>query len=425
MTITSPLLKPAPVLKPGEITREQVEAYSAALGDTDWMAAKRLDAFRVFRDTPPPNRHDELWRRVDLTQFRLAELIATINPLDNALDTKLVPPENLPAGVVFVDFAAAVHQHADLLERYYMTECVKVTDAYLAALHAIFVRGGVVLYVPAHVKVESPFRVFTRMRADQRSGFNHTLVVLEEGAQATLIEDFATEGEVASDAQQALYDGVVEIVLGKGAQLDYVNIQDWARNVYNFTNERARIGEGATLHWVMGGVGSKFTKSLIEADLVEPHGTALLSGVYFADTRQQLHYDTQQNHFASHCKSDLLYKAALRDQARTVWRGNIRVFPGAQKTDAYQANRNLQLSSQSRADSIPGLEIEADDVRCTHGSTVGTLEQEPIFYLQSRGIPLSEARRMVVEGFFAPVIERIPSQETRERLTAEISKKVS
>ncbi len=424
MTITQPLLKPAPVIKAGEITKERVETYSAALGDTDWMAAKRMDAFRVFRDTPPPNRHDELWRRVDLSQFKLPEIIAAIDPQDNALSTTLVAPEDLPAGVVFVDFATATRQHADLLQRYYMTECVKVTDAYFAALHAIFVRGGAVLYVPAHVQIEAPLRVFTRMRADQRSGFNHTLVVLEEGAQATLIEDFASEGEASASLPQALYDGVVEIVLGKGAQLDYVNIQDWGRNVYNFTNERARVGEGATLHWVMGGVGSKFTKSLIEADLVEPYGIALLSGVYFADTRQQLHYDTQQNHIAPHCKSDLLYKAALRDQARTVWRGNIRVFHGAQKTDAYQANRNLQLSDQSRADSIPGLEIEADDVRCTHGSTVGTLEEEPIFYLRSRGIPLNEARRMVVEGFFAPVIERIPSEETRERLTNEISRKV-
>jgi Fe-S cluster assembly protein SufD len=174
----------------------------------------------------------------------------------------------------------------------------------------------------------------------------------------------------------------------------------------------------------MGGIGSKFTKSLIEADMAGPHGTALLSGVYFADGKQQFHYDTQQNHHAEGCTSDLLYKAALRDDARAVWRGNIRVFPGAQKTDAYQANRNLQLSHGSRADSIPGLEIEADDVRCTHGSTVGKIEDEPMFYLESRGVPLDDAKRLIVEGFFAPVIERIPLEETRQRLIEEIGKKI-
>ncbi|MCS6774172.1 MAG: Fe-S cluster assembly protein SufD [Thermoflexales bacterium] len=428
MSLLSPMLKPAPVVKPGELNRERVEAYSAALGDPEWLAARRMDAFRVFRDTPAPNRHDELWRRVDLSLFNLERVIAAVDPSENVLALELVAPlsqtELRQHGVVFAPFERAARDHSDLLQRYFMTECVKVTDAFFAALHGVFVRGGAVLYVPAGVKIEAPFRTFTRMRPDQRTGFNHTLIVLEEGAQAVLIEDFATEGTASSDLPQAFYNGAVEIILKDGAQLDYVSVQDWGRNVYNFTTERARVGARATLHWVVGGVGSKFTKSLIEADLVAPHGTALLSGVYFADTRQQLHYDTQQNHYAEACKSDLLYKAALRDEARTVWRGNIRVFPGAQKTDAYQANRNLQLSTRSRADSIPGLEIEADDVRCTHGSTVGTIETEPMFYLQARGIPPVEARRLIVEGFFAPVIERIPLEETRERLLAEIAKKI-
>jgi Fe-S cluster assembly protein SufD len=323
-----------------------------------------------------------------------------------------------------------VHEHADLIGKFFMADAVKTTDSYFAAMHAMFVRGGTVLYVPKDVRIDEPFRTTSRMRADQQTGFNHTLVVLEEGAKATLIEDFATTPSSFSLAgseglAQAMYNGAVEILVSKGAQLDYVNIQDWARNVYNFTTERAKVGEGATLHWVMGGIGSKFTKSLIESDMIGEHGTALMSGVYYADSKQQFHYDTQQNHIAAHCVSDLLYKSALRDSARTVWRGNIRVLPGAQKTDAYQANRNLQLSHQSRADSIPGLEIEADDVRCTHGATVGQIEDEPMFYLRSRGVPELDARRLIVEGFFAPVIERIPLAETRERLVEEIGKKIA
>jgi Fe-S cluster assembly protein SufD len=175
---------------------------------------------------------------------------------------------------------------------------------------------------------------------------------------------------------------------------------------------------------VLGGMGAKFTKTLLEADMLGAKSTALLSGVFFTDTKQQMHIDTQQNHIAPACKSDLLYKNALRDESRTVWRGNIRVFPGAQKSDGYQANRNLQLSSHSRADSIPGLEIEADDVRCTHGATVGQIEEEPMFYMATRGVPEVDARRLIVEGFFAPVIDRIPLEETRDRLTEEISKKI-
>ncbi len=447
-------LKPAPLVKSGELTREFVEAYAAAAGDPAWLTARRLEALRVFRDTPAPQRTDELWRRVDLTAFKLDQILANIQlpagpgdldadgqrfldlftnadapgviaHVDGALAVSRLDTAVRAQGVIFTDLQWAAEDHAAWLERHLMTKCVKLTDAYFAALHAVFMRGGVVLYVPKGVRIEQPLRAATWLTAGQRAGFNHTLIVLDEGAQATLIEEFASVSPAKGEPPaQTFYNGVVEIIVGKNAQLDYVSIQDWGRAVWNFTNERAHLHEGATLHWVAGGVGSRYTKSAIEVDLLGERATALLSGVFFADGRQQLHYDTQQNHVAPACKSDLLYKNALRDDARTVWRGNIRVFPGAQKTDAYQANRNLQLSSRSRADSIPGLEIEADDVRCTHGSTVGRLEEEPMFYLRSRGVPEVEARRLIVEGFFAPVIERIPLEETRQRLLAEIAGKI-
>ena len=149
-----------------------------------------------------------------------------------------------------------------------------------------------------------------------------------------------------------------------------------------------------------------------------------MSGVFFGDGRQHLDYDTQQNHMAPHTTSDLLYKGALRERARSVWQGMIKVFPNAQQTDGYQANRNLILEKSARADSIPGLEIEADDVRCTHGATVSQLDPDEVFYIRSRGLPFQEAQRLIVQGFFSPVIERIPLPDVRERLTAEIVSKI-
>ena len=448
-------LKPSPLVKSGELTREFVEAYAAAQNDPEWLTARRLEALRVFRDTPAPQRSDELWRRVDLSVFKLEQVIPAISAgvsaapgafdglieeitasnapgwalhVDGGLVQRYLDPPLAAQGVIFTDLATAARERAALLEKYLMTECVKLTDAYFAALHGIFMRGGTVLIVPKGVHIQQPLRAFTRMSAGRRADFNHTLIVLEEGARATMIEEYGAPGD-ASPAEsarlpQALYNGAVEIILAKDSQLDYVSIQDWARNVYNFTNERANLYENATLHWVNGGMGAKFTKSELQADMLGAGGTALLSGVFFTDGRQQMHFDTQQNHIAPACKSDLLYKNALRDESRTVWRGNIRVFPGAQKTDGYQANRNLQLSRRSRADSIPGLEIEADDVRCTHGATVGQIEPEPMFYMASRGIPELDARRLMVEGFFAPVIDRIPLEETRNRLIDEISRKI-
>jgi Fe-S cluster assembly protein SufD len=436
-------LKPSPLVKAGELTRERVEAYAAALKEPGWMTERRLEAWRVFRDTPAPQRSDELWRRVDLSALKLESLLDAIGPdtgasataplaLDRAstpgwvahVDSRIVEQHLDPAlaaqGVVFSDLASAMRQTPALFEQYFMRESVKVGDSFFAALHGVFVRSGVVLYVPKGVTVSAPLRAFTQMSAAQRHAFPHTLVVLDEGARATLIEEFSSE----TGGNPALVDGAVELILRDGSQLDYVSLQDWGRNVWNFTTERAHLHASTTLHWVVGGMGGKFTKTLLEADMLGAQSMALLSGVFFTDHKQQMHYDTQQNHIAPGCKSDLLYKNALRDESRTVWRGNIRVFPSAQKTDAYQANRNLQLSPRSRADSIPGLEIEADDVRCTHGATVGQVEQEPMFYMATRGVPEVDARRLIVEGFFAPVIDRIPLQETRDRLIEEIGKKI-
>jgi len=445
MAITA--FKPQPIFKGAQINADALKIYSA--DDAAWLSAAHERGAAAFSQMPLPQKNDELWRRVDLSRFKLEAILGSIGqneqpaqlPADwNVLSTRANAPgwilhsnghaleSHLEAdlaakGVVFTSLANAAQNHPALLDEYWMTQAVKPTANYFAAMHAALARGGVVLFVPKGVTVDLPLRAATWMTASQQTAFHHTLIVLEEGAKATLIEEFASEKNDAPGAQ-AMVNSCLEIILGKDAQLDYASTQDWARHVYNFSNERALVGEGATLHWIIGGIGSKFTKSAIEADMIGKGGTALLSGVYFADTKQQLHYDTQQNHIAENCKSDLLYKAALRDEARTVWRGNIRVFPNAQKTDGYQANRNLQLSDKSRADSIPGLEIEADDVRCTHGATIGNIEEEPMFYLESRGIPQNDARRLIVEGFFAPVIERLPLAETRERLTAEIGKKI-
>jgi Fe-S cluster assembly protein SufD len=207
--------------------------------------------------------------------------------------------------------------------------------------------------------------------------------------------------------------------------LTFVELQSWGEHVWNFTHERARLGQEAALNWIFGAVGSHLTKNFTEIDLDGPGAEGRMSGFYFADGDQHLDHDTQQNHLAPSGTSDLLFKGALLDRSRSVWQGMIYVAPGAQKTDGYQANRNLVLSPKARADSIPGLEILADDVRCTHGATVGQLEQEPIYYLMSRGLPRRDAERLVVDGFFAPVLERVPYERVRERFARMIDMKMS
>ena len=178
------------------------------------------------------------------------------------------------------------------------------------------------------------------------------------------------------------------------------------------------------LDWIFGAVGSHLTKNFSEFNLVGQGSTGKMSGFYFTDHDQHLDHDTQQNHLAQHTTSDLLFKGALLHQSRSVWQGMIYVAPGAQKADGYQANRNLVLSRKARADSIPGLEILADDVRCTHGATVGKIDKDQVFYLRSRGIEEKEAERLIVEGFFDPIMQRIPFEGVRGRFQKAIEDKM-
>jgi Fe-S cluster assembly protein SufD len=201
-------------------------------------------------------------------------------------------------------------------------------------------------------------------------------------------------------------------------------LRSWGEHMWNFSHERARVGRDANLDWIFGAIGSHLTKNFSDLDLVEQGATGRMSGFYFTDGDQHLDHDTQQNHMAPNTTSDLLFKGAVRDRSRSVWQGMIYVAPGAQKTDGYQANRNLVLSPQARADSIPGLEILADDVRCTHGATVGKIDADQVFYLRSRGIPYAEAERLIVEGFFDPIMQRIPFDGLRARFQSAIQDKM-
>jgi Fe-S cluster assembly protein SufD len=247
------------------------------------------------------------------------------------------------------------------------------------------------------------------------------LVYLDEGSSATYLHEYASPTEKT----QSMHSGIVEIFVGKAANFRFVEFQSWGEHLWNFSHERAVVERDGTLDWIFGAVGSRLTKNFTEIDLVGQGSTGRMSGFYFTDGEQHLDHDTQQNHNAPNTTSDLLFKGALKDNSRSVWQGMIYVAPGAQKTDGYQSNPNLLLDTTARADSIPGLEIMADDVRCTHGATVGKIDPTEVFYLNSRGIPTETAERLIVEGFFDPIMQRIPFEGVRERLQKAIIDKLA
>ena len=215
-----------------------------------------------------------------------------------------------------------------------------------------------------------------------------------------------------------------ELLVEQNANLKYVSLQNWGGHTFEFSHQRGRVGRDAQLDWVVGTMGGKMTKAFLEIEIDGEGGWSRMSGMYFADGKQFIDHDTLQVHHAPNTTSDLLFKGALTEYARSVWQGMIKVEKGAQNSDGFQANRNLVMRPTARADSIPGLEIEADDVRCTHAATIGQLDEEPVFYLQTRGVPLQEAERLIVDGYFWDVLERIPFEDVQNRLLQDVDRKL-
>jgi len=415
-------------------------------GDQDALKAYRLAAWEQYNRLPLPTVQQEAWRRTDIKGLKAAAFQlpseAAIQKLPGIPNQLLVPvadrehggqillspgyskvhldPALVEKGVIFTDLQTAEREHPDLVQRL-VGKIIRADEGKFAALTAALSQNGVVLYVPRGVEVPMPLHSLVWGPGVGLAHLTHVLVWLEEGASATYVHESASPDETGG---QTLHGGIVEIYVGEGATLRFVELQSWGNNVWNFTHERARVDRNGTLDWVFGAIGSHLTKNFSDLDLAGAGATGRMSGFYFADADQHLDHDTQQNHLAPSTTSDLLYKGALQGQSRSVWQGMIYVAPGAVKTDGYQANRNLVLSTKARADSIPGLEILADDVRCTHGATVGKIDRDLVFYLRSRGIPEAEAEKLIVEGFFDPIMQRIPFEGVRQRFQQAIHEKM-
>ncbi len=406
----------------------------------------RQAAWEQFTRLPLPNVQIEAWRRTDIKPLKvdafvlpggkqtsgltpiptnLLEPIADeahggeilISPEGSQIRTS---PELTEKGVIFTDLHTAAEKYPDQLSRI-LGKLVKPEEGKFSALAGALADTGILLYVPKGVQLSQPLHSLIWGPGLEVAYLTHLMVYLEEGAEVTFVHESASPDQ---EGGQTLHSGIVEIYVGEGANLHFVELQSWGNSVWNFTHERAKVDRNATLDWIFGAIGSHLTKNFSDLDLVGQGATGRMSGFYFTDGVQHLDHDTQQNHMAPSTTSDLLFKGALRDQSRSVWQGMIYVAPGALKTDGYQANRNLVLSPKARADSIPGLEILADDVRCTHGATVGKIDPDQVFYLRSRGIPQKEAERLIVEGFFDPIMQRIPFEGVRQRFQKAISEKM-
>ena len=448
--------------------RAGLDAIIAEQAAAGWVADRRREAFAALESLGLPDRRSENWMRTDLRMFKPAAWSLAAKPAEQGLAAEAVPEGLLAAAITAgepagdwssdevrrppvaaalagrfasldghvvrdelspalaargVRFGSADAVLADL-EAELKPHWFSVIDArsdWFAALHAAFHRASAVLYVPPGVKLAEPLHVMAAISAGGVDT-SHVLVVLGDGAEATLLTETAGGGEAGSAG--GFHCGGTEIVVGRRAFLRMVNLQNWNMGVWHFARQKAVVHAGGRLQWTLGALGSRLSQVAQDVALVGREAEAQVNGVMFTEGRQHLVYNTLQHHEAPACKSDLLYKGALQDRSRLVWRGMIKVDKAAQKTDGYQRNDNLMLSNESRADSIPGLEIEADDVRCTHGATSGRVDAEQVFYAQARGLTADEAARLVVAGFFQQVFDRITIPEVREALARAVCSRI-
>ena len=419
----------------GVFTRDGVEILATRKVEPEWLRAARLRAHEVYVDAPMPTTREEEWRYTDIGELLKLDALqfaeearplgiddelpqplrdtmhagepgaARIVQQDASVVLQTLPEELRAQGVIFCSLEQAAREHEDLVLRY-LGRAVENTDNKFAALNAAYWTGGVFLYVPKNVQVEEPFRTFRWISQGGSTAFGRTLFVAEEGAKASLVDTMLSPDFV----RQTLSVGAAEVYGGEGAQINYVAAQRLGNHAVHLHTDRLIAGRDARVTTLYVALGGAVTRGDVQCRLRESGSHVDMLGLYIADGEQHFDHQTLQDHISPHASSNLLFKGALTDMGRSVFRGLIRVHPKAQRTDAYQTNRNLILSNQARADSLPNLEIQADDVRCSHAATVGQLDEEELFYLLSRGIPKAESIRLVVFGFFSEVLDQLPEE---------------
>jgi len=418
-------------------------AAASAAAEPEWLLERRRHGAALATELGLPTQKTKGWEFTDLSEL-VEEDFAVPAEADPAMreqaDAVLnLPEEGLavvqidqtmldgaasegsgakPTEPVVMSLATAVERYPDLV-RERLGSLVGTDDPFVARNDAAW-RGGAFIYVPAGKALEAPAQIEAIHAADRAALGFRSLIVLEEGAQAEVWEQW-----LATDHERAgLFNTVTEIWVGQGANLRYVSAQGLGERSWVFATQRAEVQRDANLDWVALGFGSSRGKVRMETRLVGKGSSARVTGAYAGNGTQHLDFDTTQEHAAPHTTSDLAFRGVLEESATAVWRGMIRVDPGAQQTDAFQESRNLLLSKSAHADAIPGLEIEADDVRCTHAAAVAQIDAEQLHYLRSHGLAGDDAKRLIIEGFLEALVERLDQGPVRAAVSVALERRL-
>jgi Fe-S cluster assembly protein SufD len=377
--------------------------------DPAWLSERRQRGASLAQELPLPDQKAKGWEFTDLSGLEIDSFAPA------AANVSLAGVE----GATVVPLAEAIESHDELLHER-LGSLVPIEDPFVARNEAGW-RDGVLIHIPRGVKVTEPIRIELPLDEDGAAVSWRTLIVLEEGAEVEVWEHCTSQG----DQTEALINSVVELHVGQAATLRYVSTQDISERAWIFATQRAQVERDGRLDWTALGFGSARGKVRMETNLAGPGSEARVTGGYAGGPGQHLDFDTTQEHAAPNTFSDLAFRGVLAAGATAVWRGMIRVDPGAQGTDAFQECRNLLLSTDAHADAIPGLEIEADDVRCTHAAAIAQIDRDQLFYLTSRGLDPANAKQLIIEGFLESLVERLAAGPVRDSISAALEKRLA
>ena len=432
-------------------TRERMRELSGMKDEPEWLRERREASFQAWENIPMPTMQDEEWRRTDISRIdfdrffpfarengkgagildvlpdatkslvnRTSERGGFLVQDNSTVELTEASDALKDKGVIFMSMEDAAREHPDLVQEYFFRKAMTPEYSKFAALNGAFWSGGAFLYVPKNVEVNVPFEAFFNVDEENLGLFQHNLIVLEENARAEFVEVYQSP----NDTTEVLNSGVTEIYLKANADLNFASLQNWGDNFYDLSNKRAYLERDARMTWVVSTFGGKITKNHIDT-VCDGEGAEVNShGLYFLDDHQHLDTGILLRMDKPHCSGHSIFRGALKGKSRSVFQGLIKIARGAQQTDADLSNKNLLLSTGARADAIPVLEIQADDVKAMHGATVGRIDERQMFYLKSRGLSHQQAERLIVIGYFESILKHIGSESTVELIQQLIQQKI-
>jgi Fe-S cluster assembly protein SufD len=385
--------------------------------------AWRKKAWESFKELSLPSKKEDAWKRVDIDSIPL-DMFNSSNENEAPAPSECMVDgidKIKELGVFAGTIGEGIKYYPAIIEKA-ITDLIDPKQDLFAAMAAAYADDGQFIYIPAGIQVAEPIRVNIKQKPVSGTLFNH-MIWLEEKSQATIILEDITD--IESNVDPCVSVGNVGLHLGESARLQFVEIHTGSQQSWQIVHEKAILDKGSQLEWLVYALDGRFAKYFIRVDLSGQGANTKMAGLYIPSGKQQIEFNTRQNHNAPDTKSDLLYKGVLLDESKSLFSGMIHVSPGAVKTDGYQANRNLIIGTNAHADSLPGLEILADDVRCTHGATVGKIDPSELFYLQSRGLGDRDAQRLIIQGFLDPIIQMMTGETDRTLLQNRIESMLS